>query len=513
MFFLFRFCYNSYDIKQVNIQNAVFKNGNPDQTVYKLLSLNRSLWELLLESCIWDRRLHSLLSSDPAAGDSNTAEKVRLKQVNLRTDGPASGGNEGSETILENSNVGFDNRADLIVNLDTVEGQAPESSDGGDLFKTSIVAEGEMPTVDPSRNISSENGCIAEQNGSAHCESRSGDDNSQAMVLPSFDHLQVDRSIPISAGLGNTDDVSELHGSKPNKSLHSTTSSLRNSSGWLWTPFSEIQSVDMKDILKGYMQKPESISSYTPEYIPTAYQLIIEEGPRLHIPLETDNFIVSDYEGELSSVIACALAFLEDQHVPLEVLDDDRRRENGMVAKSFESLHSLPRISLFPSPYWSSYGSSDSDSVYFTPGISFEDSRFSSFDGLNLLDSHIPPEPLNRVVNLHGKGKYSVACLYANEFRDLRHRCCTSEVDYIASLSRCRNWDAKGGKSKSFFAKTLDDRFIIKEIKKTEIDSFMKFARDYFKYMNQSFELGNQTCLAKVLGIYQVCWVDFFALY
>lgn len=102
------------------------------------------------------------------------------------------------------------------------------------------------------------------------------------------------------------------------------------------------------------------------------------------------------------------------------------------------------------------------------------------------------------------KGKYSVVCLYANEFRDLRSLCYPSEVDFIASLSRCRNWDAKGGKSKSIFAKTLDDRLIIKEIKKAEFDSFEKFAPDYFKYMKQSFESGNQTCLAKVFGIYQV---------
>ncbi|PPD68507.1 hypothetical protein GOBAR_DD34618 [Gossypium barbadense] len=136
-------------------------------------------------------------------------------------------------------------------------------------------------------------------------------------------------------------------------------------------------------------------------------------------------------------------------------------------------------------------------------------SRFSSFDGLSLLDSLVPPDAHNIEVPLGvskslGKGKYSVFCLYANQFRDLRERCCPSELDYIASLSRCRNWDAKGGKSKSFFAKTLDDRFIIKEIKKTEYESFQKFALHYFKYMNQSFESGSQTCLAKVLGIYQV---------
>jgi 1-phosphatidylinositol-3-phosphate 5-kinase len=508
-----RFYYNCYDIKQVNIQNAVSKNGNLDQAVYKLLSLNRLLWELLLESCIWDRRLHSLLSGEHTAGDSNT--KVMQEQVRL-LDGPAAGSNDGTETILENGNVVFDDSANLKVKLDTsveangfpikeipVEGPVQESSDGDDVFNTSTVAEGEMPTLSLSTNKSSDQECAV--NGSVHCQS--GDDNCQAVILSSSDHSQMDRTIPISTGLGNADSISDLHVSKKDKSLRSLSSSLENSIEWPWTPFSEIRQIGMKDLLKGYLKKFGSISHYTPEYIPTAYQLIIEEGSRLHIPLETDNYIVSDYDGELSSIIACALASLNDVPVPSEVLDEDNKR--GMATKSFESLHSLARSPAITYPLWSSNGSSDSDSVYSTPSISLEDPRFSSFDGLNLLDSLVPPEPFNPVVNLLGKGKYTVACLYANEFRDLRHRCCPSEVDYIASLSRCRNWDAKGGKSKSFFAKTLDDRFIIKEIKKTEFDSFMKFARDYFKYMNQSFELGNQTCLAKVLGIYQVCCIDF----
>jgi 1-phosphatidylinositol-3-phosphate 5-kinase len=483
----------------VNIKSAVSKNGEPE-AVYILLNLNRLLWELLLESCIWGRRFHSLLSPDRTAGDSNTAERVMQEQVKSNMDGPATGGNEGIETILESGHVDTSTEDELPIKEIPVEGQVQEFSEGSDVFNASTFAEGEMPTVGISTNRSSDQECAERQNGSAHC--RSGDDKSQAVIPPLFDHPQVDRTIPVSTGLGNTDSISDLRGSKKDKSLHSL-SSLQNSIGWFWTPFSEIRQIDMKDLLKGYLQKFEAISSYTPEYIPTAYQLITEEGSRLHIPLESDNYIVSDHEGELSSIIACALSTLKDLPVPSEVLDENSKRETGMAAKSFESLHSLVRISTI----WSSTGSTESDSVHSTN--SSEDSRFSSFDGLNLLDSFVPPDPFNPVVNLLGKGKYSVACLYANEFRDLRSRCCPSEVDYIASLSRCRNWDAKGGKSKSLFAKTLDDRFIIKEIKKTEFDSFMKFARDYFKYMTQSFELGNQTCLAKVLGIYQVCWIDF----
>ncbi|KAL5097353.1 hypothetical protein RYX36_001680, partial [Vicia faba] len=70
-------------------------------------------------------------------------------------------------------------------------------------------------------------------------------------------------------------------------------------------------------------------------------------------------------------------------------------------------------------------------------------------------------------------------------------------------ISRCMNWDAKVGKSKSFFAKTLDERFIIKEVKKTELEAFLGFSSLYFKHMRESFESGSQTCLAKVLGIYR----------
>jgi 1-phosphatidylinositol-3-phosphate 5-kinase len=50
----------------------------------------------------------------------------------------------------------------------------------------------------------------------------------------------------------------------------------------------------------------------------------------------------------------------------------------------------------------------------------------------------------------------------------------------------------------------MDDRFIIKQIKKTEFESFIKFAPEYFKHVYHSLDTGSQTCLAKILGIYQV---------
>ncbi|KAK1376017.1 1-phosphatidylinositol-3-phosphate 5-kinase [Heracleum sosnowskyi] len=102
-----------------------------------------------------------------------------------------------------------------------------------------------------------------------------------------------------------------------------------------------------------------------------------------------------------------------------------------------------------------------------------------------------------------GKVKYTVIWYYAKaakRFEALRKLRCPSEIDYIKSLSRCKKWGAQGGKSNVFFAKTLDDRFIIKQFTKTELESFVKFAPEYFEYLSESISTRSPTCLAKVLA-------------
>lgn len=393
---------------------------------------------------------------------SSTAKKVVEEQ------------NVGSEVSLERSDLGIDGganpeRNELPIEEIPVEGLAEECKGGG-IFGASAVAKGiDIPIEDDlSPKVSSSYDSHLLPNGSNH---------------HSFDDSR-------------SENESDLLKSTSENSLFFTS---ENSDGWFWAPFSDIRDIDMRDLLKLYFQKFESHSRYTMENLPVAYQLITEEGQRLHIPLEMNSYVVSDYDGELSSIIACALAVL---------------KEGDEASKSIESFHSLTRIPTIISSLWSSHGSSESDSLTSTASLSFDESRFSSFDGVNLLESLVPPGTDNPIVSLGfdkslGKHRYTVICPYANQFRDLRNWCCPSELDYIASLSRCRNWDAKGGKSKSFFAKTLDERLIIKEIKKTEFESFMKFAGEYFKYMKESFEMGNQTCLAKVLGVHQVCTLKF----
>ena len=57
------------------------------------------------------------------------------------------------------------------------------------------------------------------------------------------------------------------------------------------------------------------------------------------------------------------------------------------------------------------------------------------------------------------------------------------EDAYILSLSRCVRWAARGGKSGSDFHKTLDDRLVLKQMSRFELQSFLDVAQDYFDYI------------------------------
>lgn len=67
------------------------------------------------------------------------------------------------------------------------------------------------------------------------------------------------------------------------------------------------------------------------------------------------------------------------------------------------------------------------------------------------------------------------------------------------------NWDAKGGKSNSQFRKTLDNRFVLKEMSKQETQSFVEFAPQYVQYITDSIQNKKATALAKILGAYRIC--------
>lgn len=75
-------------------------------------------------------------------------------------------------------------------------------------------------------------------------------------------------------------------------------------------------------------------------------------------------------------------------------------------------------------------------------------------------------------------------------------------------LWSCIPWSAPGGKSGSTFLKTINDQFILKEMSKLELQSFLSFADDYFDYIEKSYHDNLPSLLSTILGIYRIVYTN-----
>lgn len=123
-----------------------------------------------------------------------------------------------------------------------------------------------------------------------------------------------------------------------------------------------------------------------------------------------------------------------------------------------------------------------------------------------LRSSLSPPRrmSLNRLAEFEeGSTNFFCKIFFAEQFDALRQNCgCGTQ--FIESLARCVKWESSGGRSKVDFLKTrgasiclnlsqriltrnVDDRFIVKEISRLEMDALLRFAPAYFEYMSKAF--------------------------
>ncbi|XP_028786923.1 1-phosphatidylinositol-3-phosphate 5-kinase FAB1B isoform X2 [Neltuma alba] len=265
---------------------------------------------------------------------------------------------------------------------------------------------------------------------------------------------------------------------------------------WSGMPFPNLFS----SLKKTSSLNTQKLGEYNPVYISSFRELERHTGARLLLPAGINDVVVPVYDDEPTSAIAYVLMSL-DYHV--QMAESERAKDSGDCSVSFPLFDSASLLSLGSfdetiTNTYRSFGSSDES-------ISSSSASRSAQGG----DPHLDTKDLHARVSFTddsslGKVKYTVTCYFAKRFEALRRICCPSELDFMRSLSRCKKWGAQGGKSNVFFAKTLDDRFIIKQVTKTELESFIKFAPAYFKYLSESISSGSPTCLAKILGIYQV---------
>lgn len=102
-----------------------------------------------------------------------------------------------------------------------------------------------------------------------------------------------------------------------------------------------------------------------------------------------------------------------------------------------------------------------------------------------------------------GSAKMLCKVFYAEQFDAIRIKCGVSDR-IVESLSRCMKWDSKGGKTKSVFLKTLDDRFVLKSLSQIEAQAFLRFAPDYFHVMYKHLFQDLPSVIAKMLGFFQI---------
>ncbi|XP_013591628.1 PREDICTED: putative 1-phosphatidylinositol-3-phosphate 5-kinase FAB1C isoform X2 [Brassica oleracea var. oleracea] len=232
------------------------------------------------------------------------------------------------------------------------------------------------------------------------------------------------------------------------------------------------------------VQKLDLIVGSAPTYISSASQMA--DGARMLIPQRgLNDIVVPVYDDDPASVVSYALNSKEYKEWVV----------NRGIANSSSSSNKESEPSTFST--WRSLGSMDVDYIHHAVYGSSQDDKKSPHLTISFSDR-------SSSNSNEGMVKFSVTCYFATQFDALRKTCCPTEVDFVRSLSRCQRWCAQGGKSNVYFAKSLDERFIIKQVVKTELDSFEDFATEYFKYMKESLSSGSPTCLAKILGIYQV---------
>ncbi|XP_008783363.1 1-phosphatidylinositol-3-phosphate 5-kinase FAB1A isoform X2 [Phoenix dactylifera] len=527
------------ELQNASLLNAINHGEQLGMTVHEVLVLNWLNQEFLLMLYVWDRRLHHLLQH---------------KQVQLKKDGstcntyvernmPENGEKvlEASSQILIDVNESSSSSGNCHAQDMQTELQIESVDDSGD---TSSRAQNSLDAVFSETGSSAEKisdrSTVEEHSASfldhdygskpADVSTPTGSSkNGQEAQIPISDDMLVDHSIQVtrepylekvsnlelkSDETATSGEMSAMSMSKdhPRMSQEFSNSKLEDPDKWIWAPFSELRRVYKRDLLGGSLQKFVFVNTYTPVHLSPMCQPSAPEMGSLQFTVGPGGNVLSVSEDEISSIIACALAISEVQHrLSDSVAEKEAGESKGETDKTIVKSNSLLFNGSMVSSVLPSTGSLDYEGIHSSQSgssLSSEELPSPSSDGSSV-DRLLASEDLHPEIpvgsgRVAGKSKYSVVCIYAKQFYTLRKKCCPSELAYISSISRCKKWDAQGGKSKAFFAKSMDDRFIIKQIKKTELDSFLKFGPDYFKHISHSIESGSQTCLAKIFGIYQV---------
>ncbi|XP_018733285.2 putative 1-phosphatidylinositol-3-phosphate 5-kinase FAB1C isoform X1 [Eucalyptus grandis] len=511
------------DYDQELLELATMESSQQGQTTIDILEMNRALRSLIIGSRVWDRRLHTLNlllgrnSPKTMQGDALYVQLKELRNDLLYKDGSVNVSDSSELTsvsasgfLLEQADTNPSSLGPCVPKNSALASthhntQEDVLSNGG-INYTNTISE-TIPTEEP--NLSERIDCA--WTGSDHLTTENQPFHSSLAdgATASSGHINESNSPPFRRLMSpvrvqSFDSVMRVRDRQrkglPPSSLHLSTLGSFHASGdyrnMLRDPVSNVIRT-YSQMLPLEAQKLNLAVSSPPSLIPSSSRLA--EGAHLLLPQTGHNdIVIAVYDEEPTSVISYALCSKEHE----DWVSSPSREHGGdwsgddidkddVVASSFATWQSFGTLD-FDHANYGSFGSEDALS---SMGTIFKDSNKSP---------HLRIPFGDESSTAGGKAKFSVTCYFAKQFDSLRRKCCPSEVDFVRSLSRCRRWSAQGGKSNVYFAKSMDERFIVKQVTKTELESFEEFASGYFEYLTGSISSGSPTCLAKVLGLYQV---------
>ncbi|KAG2241328.1 hypothetical protein Bca52824_096688 [Brassica carinata] len=419
----------------------IFEESLQNQGSLDILELNRLRRALMIGSHAWDHQLYLLNSQLKKASDGNASKSLEMQE-------PPKTDQEGA---------------------DEVEGRA--HSDG--------EANGDDNKLSPGSSLS-------ERIDSAWLGSLSYLEKTETEGFVSSPLRRLAKPIRVQSFDSAIRFQERIRKGLPPSSLYLSGIRSFHASG----EYRNMVRDPVSNVMRTYSQmlplEVQKLDLTAPTYISSASQMA--DGARMLIPQRgLNDIVVPVYDDDPASVVSYALNSKEYKEWVVN---------RGIANSSSSSNNRESEPSTFST--WRSLGAMDVDYIHHAVYGSSQEDKKSPHLTISFSDRS------SSSTSTEGKVKFSQTCYFATQFDALRKTCCPTEVDFVRSLSRCQRWCAQGGKSNVYFAKSLDERFIIKQVVKTELDSFEDFAPDYFKYMKESLSSGSPTCLAKILGIYQV---------
>jgi 1-phosphatidylinositol-3-phosphate 5-kinase len=101
--------------------------------------------------------------------------------------------------------------------------------------------------------------------------------------------------------------------------------------------------------------------------------------------------------------------------------------------------------------------------------------------------------------------EYELVAYFPRQFEALRIAYCATFNEFIISMSKSYEWqNVSGGKSKATFSKSIDQKYILKYVSKSEFKMFIDNCNQYFHHNAKYLFHKMPSAMAKIVGAFKI---------